>query len=173
MPTHDEPPVPQPILREARADDLPEVVGLISALAAFERLPGPDPAAAGRLRRDLARGRFRLLVVELDGGLVAYALYFFTYSTFLAEPTLYLEDLFVHPRARGQGLGERLMRALATVAADEGCGRFEWTVLDWNEGAQRFYRRLGAEVLADWRICRVTGEALARLAGPAAPSAPG
>jgi GNAT superfamily N-acetyltransferase len=151
-------------IRAAEARDLPSVVGLVRALADFEKLEGPDEAAARRLTDDFAAGRYSLLVADDGERIVGYALYFFTYSTFLARPSLYLEDLFVHPGARGQGIGERFMRALAKVAVERGCGRFEWTVLDWNVDAQKFYRRLGAEVMSSWWTCRVTGDGLTNLA---------
>jgi GNAT superfamily N-acetyltransferase len=151
-------------IRAAEPRDLPSVVGLVRALADFEKLPGPDEAAARRLIDDFAAGRYSLFVAEAGDDIVGYALYFFTYSTFLARPSLYLEDLFVHPSARGRGVGERFMRALANEAERRGCGRFEWTVLDWNVDAQKFYRRLGAEILPSWWICRVTGEGLTALA---------
>ena len=151
-------------IRAAEPRDLPSVVGLVRALADFEKLPGPDEAAARRLIDDFAAGRYSLFVAEAGGDIVGYALYFFTYSTFLARPSLYLEDLFVHPSARGRGVGEGFMRALAKEAERRGCGRFEWTVLDWNVDAQKFYRRLGAEILPSWWICRVTGEGLTALA---------
>lgn len=150
-------------IRPAETRDLPSVIALVRGLADFEKLPGPDAAAEARFYDDFARGRYRLLVADAGGALVGYALYFFTYSTFLAQPSLYLEDLFVQPDARGRGLGERFMRRLAAESLREGCGRFEWTVLDWNVRAQKFYRSLGAELLDDWRVCRVTGEALRTL----------
>lgn len=153
-----------PRIRAADARDLPSVIALVRALAEFEKLPGPDDAAARRLAEDFAAARYSLLVAESGGAVVGYALYFFTYSTFLARPSLYLEDLFVHPDARGRGVGERFMRALASEAVARGCGRFEWSVLDWNVAAQRFYRRLGADVMASWWTCRATGAALAALA---------
>src|SRR5262249_29774210 len=107
---------------------------------------------------------YGLLVAEARGTLVGYALYFFTYSTFLAQPSLFLEDLFVHPDARGRGIGERFMRRLGAEAVRAGCGRFEWNVLDWHVRAQEFYQGLGAELLDDWRVCRVSGDGLTRLA---------
>ena len=152
------------IIRAAETCDLPSVIGLVRALAEFEKLPGPDDDAARRLADDFAARRYSLLVAEASGAIVGYALYFFTYSTFLAQPSLYLEDLFVHPDARGRGVGERFMRALAKEAVAHGCGRFEWTVLDWNVDAQKFYRRLGAEVMSTWWTCRVTGDGLIALA---------
>ena len=92
-----------------------------------------------------------------------FALFFQNFSTFLARPGIYLEDLFVRPEFRGQGLGHTLLARLARLALERGCGRFEWAVLDWNENAIGFYKKLGATVLEDWRICRVTGPALERL----------
>lgn len=164
-------------LRAAAAADLPAVIDLIRALADFERLPGPDEAAAARLTADFLATppRFELLVAERDGRVIAYALHFMTYSTFLSRPSLYLEDLFVHPAARSGGIGRALLLRLAAIAAARGCGRFEWlgprrrtgwvaTVLDWNERAHSFYRSLGARLLPEWRVCRLDGEALATLA---------
>jgi GNAT superfamily N-acetyltransferase len=100
------------------------------------------------------------IVAERDGRVVAFALFFTNYSTFLAKPGLYLEDLFVEPEQRGSGIGQALLEHLARLAATRGYGRFEWSVLDWNEGAIRFYQRLGATVMPDWRICRIAGPAL-------------
>jgi GNAT superfamily N-acetyltransferase len=155
------------VIRPATPADLPAIVELVRGLAEFEKLPGPDAGAEARFAADFARGRFHALVAEPTGGaLQAYALYFFTYSTFEARPSLYLEDLFVTPAARGQGIGERLMRALAAEAVRADCARFEWTVLDWNVRAQKFYASLGAEMLDAWRVCRVTGDRLTRLAAP-------
>ena len=145
-------------IRPGHAGDLPSVVALVRALAEFEKLPGPDDAAAARLTDDFAAGRYSLFVADKGARVVGYAIYFFTYSTFLARPSLYLEDLFVHPDARAQGIGEGFMRALAAEAEARGCGRFEWTVLDWNVDAQKFYRRLGAEILPGWWTCRVTAD---------------
>jgi GNAT superfamily N-acetyltransferase len=156
--------VQEAVIRAGEARDLPAVIGLIRALADFEKLEGPDEAGARRLTDDFAARKFSLLVAEAGGQIVGYALYFNMYSTFVARPTLYLEDLFVHPAARGRGIGERFMRALAAEAVRTGCGRFDWTVLDWNVDAQKFYRRIGAEVMSSWWTCRVTGEALTKLA---------
>jgi GNAT superfamily N-acetyltransferase len=153
------------VIRPAAPRDLPAIVALVRGLAEFEKLPGPDAGAEARFAADFARGRFHALVGEAaDGALQAYALYFFTYSTFEARPSLYLEDLFVTPAARGAGLGGRMMRALAAEAVRGECARFEWTVLDWNVRAQKFYRELGADLLDQWRVCRVTGDQLVRLA---------
>ena len=92
-----------------------------------------------------------------------FALFFHNFSTFLAKPGLYLEDLFVDPAWRGHGLGKALLKHLAALAVERGCGRFEWTVLDWNQPSIDFYRAMGADVMPDWRICRVTGDALTKL----------
>jgi GNAT superfamily N-acetyltransferase len=104
------------------------------------------------------------LVVEYDGRLVGFALFFHNYSTFLARPGLHLEDLFVLPEHRRKGHGRALLRELARLAVDRRCGRFEWSVLDWNEPAMAFYRSLGAKRMDDWRIFRMTGEAISGLA---------
>ena len=153
-------------VRKARHEDAPRVLELVDALADYERLPRPDAGARERLLRDGfgPSPRFDLLVGERDGAPVGYALFFETYSSFLARPTLYLEDLFVLPAWRGHGVGRRLLGHLAAIAIERGCGRMEWCVLDWNESAIGFYRRLGARVLDDWRICRLTGDALSRAA---------
>lgn len=154
-----------PIIRAATPNDGDAFIALVRALAAFERLPAPDDAAAARLLEHAfgPRPRFELRVVELDGELVAYAVFFETYSTFVARPSLYLEDLYVNDAARGRGIGKALLVHLARLAVERGCGRFEWTVLDWNENAQRFYRGLGARILTEWQLCRLDGAALAAL----------
>jgi GNAT superfamily N-acetyltransferase len=156
-------------IRPATARDVPSVIALIRGLAEFERLPGPDEAAAARFAADFAATppRFELLVAERAGEVVDYALHFPTYSTFLARPSLYLEDLYVRPNQRGAGIGAAFMRRLAATAVERGCGRFEWTVLDWNVRAQAFYQSLGARMLPEWRICRVDGDALPALAASA------
>lgn len=147
--------------------DVPALLALIMALAEYEHLPPPDAAARERLARDALATppRFHTLLGELDGRPVGYALYFETYSTFLARPTLYLEDLFVLPQARRHGVGTALFRACAREAVRRGCGRLEWQVLTWNRLALDFYARFAAEPLDDWRPFRLTGEALRRAAG--------
>lgn len=141
-------------------------MALVRALADFEHLAGPTPAAARRLLADAfgRRPRYRLLIAEQGRRMVAYAVFFNTYSTFLARPSLYLEDLFVLPDARRQGIAAAMMRKLAALAVKERCGRFEWNVLDWNENARRFYRRLGARHLKAWEVWRLDGRALSGLA---------
>jgi len=103
------------------------------------------------------------VVAQVQGQVVAFALFFTNFSTFLGLPGLYLEDLYVQPAHRGTGLGKALLQHLGALAVERGCGRFEWSVLDWNENAIRFYEKMGATVMPDWRICRVTGDALAAL----------
>jgi GNAT superfamily N-acetyltransferase len=154
-------------VRRARREDAETLLALIRALAEYERLPPPDAAASARLVEDGfgPHPRFDAYLAEIDGEAVGYAIALETYSSFLAKPTLYLEDLFVRPEARRRGAGTALMRFLAAEALRRGCGRMEWVVLDWNELAQGVYRRLGAEVLPDWRLGRMTEAALRRLAG--------
>lgn len=154
-------------IRTARRTDAPALVGLVRGLADFERLPPPDDEAAARLVEHAfgPRPRFDVLVAEVDGAVRGYGLFFETYSTFLAAPSLWLEDLFVDPAVRGRGVGTALMREIARIAVARGCRRFEWTVLDWNARAQAFYRMLGASMLGEWQVCRLEDEPLARLAG--------
>lgn len=145
-------------IRSARPDDGPAFIGLIRALAEFEKLPGPTDEAAARLLDDAfgPRPRYEVTVAELDRAVVAYAITFETYSTFLGKPTLYLEDLFVHPDARRRGIATQMLSHLREVAKARGCGRFEWTVLDWNTDAQQLYDKFGAEKLRQWIVYRVT-----------------
>ena len=100
----------------------------------------------------------------VDTVVVGFALFFHNFSTFLGRPGLYLEDLFVKPEWRGRGIGQRLLTHLAAIAVERGCGRMEWTVLDWNQAALRFYERMGARVMREWKLCRLTGEDLTRAA---------
>jgi len=157
----------KPILvRALTAPDVPAFLGLIQALADYEKLPGPNTEACERLARDALTEPplFHVLLAELDGRVVGYGLYFFTYSTFLARPTLYVEDVFVLPEARGNGVGRTIMKALAREAARNECGRMEWQVLHWNTTAMAFYERLGAAPLDGWRPYRMTAEQFTRLA---------
>jgi GNAT superfamily N-acetyltransferase len=139
---------------------------LIRALAEYERLADQCRADAPSLEATLFGDRpaAEVLIAEVDGAAAGFALFFHNYSTFLARPGLYLEDLFVQPEHRGLGVGRRLMAALARIAVARGCGRFEWSVLDWNAPAIGFYRRLGAIGMDGWTVQRVSGEALQRLA---------
>jgi GNAT superfamily N-acetyltransferase len=151
-------------LRAAEPRDLPAVVGLIRELADFEHLTHLVETTPDKLHPHLFGPRpvAEALVAEADGAVVAFALFFTNFSTFLARPGLYLEDLYVQPAQRGRGIGGALLRRLGALAVERGCGRFEWSVLDWNENAIRFYEAMGATVMPEWRICRVAGDALGR-----------
>jgi GNAT superfamily N-acetyltransferase len=159
-------------LRPAAPPDLPAIVGLIRELAAFEQLEHLVQTTPEALHPHLfgPRPAAEAVVAECGGQVVAFALFFTNFSTFLAKPGLYLEDLYVQPAHRGSGVGQALLSHLGALAVERGCGRFEWSVLDWNENAIRFYRRMGATVMPEWRICRVAGEALQRFAGPGVPA---
>jgi len=156
-------------IRRAQAKDAGTLLELIRALAQYEHLEPPDAEAEARLIEDAfgPQPRFEAYLVSIDTGDVGYAIVFETYSTFLARPTLYLEDLFIRPEARRQGAGTVLLQYLAAEAVARGCGRMEWAVLDWNDLAQGVYRRIGATILQEWRLCRLTGEALQHLAASA------
>lgn len=157
-------------LRPAEPRDVDAIVRLIRDLAEFERLLHLVQATPEKLSLHLfgPRPAAEAMVVERGGGVVGFALFFTNFSTFLAQPGLYLEDLYVQPEHRGAGIGRALLTRLAALAVARGCGRFEWSVLDWNESAIRFYEGMGATVMPEWRICRVTGDTLARLgAAPA------
>jgi len=153
-------------IRKATEEDAPTIVSLIIALAEFEKLPPPDKAARERLIEDAfgPRPRFEIFLAEVEGQVVGYAFVFETYSTFLALPTLYLEDLFVLNEFRGRRVGYALFRHCAQEALRRGCGRFEWAVLDWNQHAIDFYERLGARHLHDWRIYRLDRAGLEQVA---------
>jgi GNAT superfamily N-acetyltransferase len=153
-------------IRAARKSDASAFIKLVVALADFEKLTPPDAAARRRLVKDAfgPRPKYRLWIAELDGRMVAYAIFFPTYSSFLARPTLYLEDIFVHPDARGQGVATAMMKRLAAQAVKDGCGRFEWMVLDWNKPAIRLYRGLEAREKKEWRLYRLEGTGVSRLA---------
>jgi GNAT superfamily N-acetyltransferase len=153
-------------VRAATPGDAEAIIGLVVALAEFERLDPPDEAARGRLLADAfgQQPRFEIFLAELEGQVAGYAFVFETYSTFLALPSLYLEDLFVLPQFRGRRVGYALMLHCAEQALRRGCGRFEWAVLEWNKHAIDFYERLGARHLDDWRVYRLDRSALERLA---------
>jgi GNAT superfamily N-acetyltransferase len=153
-------------LRAATRADVPDILRLIRALAEYEKLAHEVVATEAALADSLfgPRPAAEVLLAEDGGRGIGFALFFQNYSTFLAKPGLYLEDLFVEPTSRGHGVGKALLKAVARLAVERGCGRFEWAVLDWNEPAIGFYKSLGAKPLADWTVMRVTGEALRRLA---------
>lgn len=157
------------MIRPVRPGDEDTLLAFVHALARFEGLEGELQTDPGRLREHLfgERPSCGAVLAEEDGVPVGFALFFPAYSTFKTAPLLHLEDLFVLPEHRGKGHGERLLRAVAAEAVRRGCVRLEWLVLDWNARAIDFYRSLGAAVLPDWRVCRVAGEALRGLAGPA------
>jgi GNAT superfamily N-acetyltransferase len=155
-----------PRVRPATPADADLLLGLIDALADYEKLARPDAAARGRLIRDAFGDppRIETFLVQLDGDVVGYALVFETYSSFLAHPTLYLEDVFVLPQHRRGGIGAEVMRYLAGEAVRRGCGRMEWQVLTWNEPAIRFYDKIGARRMDDWVGYRLAAEDLERMA---------
>jgi GNAT superfamily N-acetyltransferase len=154
------------VIRRGTERDVPTIVKLIRGLAEYERLAHEVEATTARVRaHGFGRRRyFETIICRRGGTPVGFALYFFTYSTFLARPTLYLEDLFVLPEERGTGAGRALLRALARIAVRRGCGRLEWAVLDWNRPAIGFYKRLGAKLRRQWILTRLTGAPLRRLA---------
>lgn len=153
-------------IRAGTVRDIPTIYSMLKGLAGYERLLKQFATTQASIRRDGFGGRryFRTLVCWDNGTPVGVAVYLFTYSTFMARPTLYVEDIFVPPRHRGQGAGQALLAALARVAVRKGCGRMEWTVLNWNTPAIRFYQRLGAGVRKEWILTRLTGAPLRRLA---------
>ena len=157
---------PRAHVRLATREDIPVIVSLIRELAVYEHLEHLATATPERLEAELFGDRpsCECLIGEQDGKSAGFALFFHNFSTFLCRKGLYLEDLFVRPAARGTGLGKLLLQRLAQIAVERGCGRFEWSVLDWNVDAQAFYQRMGATMLPDWRICRVTGDELRALA---------
>ena len=157
---------PEFVIRAAHAGDAGVILGFIQDLAAYEQLSHEVVADEAALRATLfgARPAAEVLIAERAGAAVGFALFFPSYSTFLARPGLYLEDLFVRPAARGAGVGSALLSALARLAVDRGYGRFEWSVLDWNEPALRLYRSIGAVPMDAWTVQRLTGAPLAALA---------
>jgi GNAT superfamily N-acetyltransferase len=153
-------------IEPARPDDAPAIVELIRELAEYERLLDEVRISPYDIRRDLfGTRRYAEAAVAREGdAVVGFALWFHNYSTFAGRPGLYLEDLFVRPSCRGRGYGEALLRYLARLAVERGCARFEWSVLDWNTPAIRFYRKLGAVGMEEWTVQRVAGDALCALA---------
>jgi GNAT superfamily N-acetyltransferase len=157
-------------IRPAQPGDVPTIHAMIGALAEFEKLAHLCVGTEAHLAEALfgPRPSAEVLIACKDRTPAAFALFFHNFSTFLGRPGLWLEDLFVLPEHRRQGCAQALLRALAGIARERGCGRFEWAVLDWNASAIAFYQSLGATVLPDWRITRVVGPALAALAEGAA-----
>ena len=152
-------------LRFAEETDVEIILGLIRGLADYERLSHEVTADAETLRRSLFRARkvAEVVIAEVDGGAVGFALFFHNFSTFLGLPGVYIEDLYIEPAWRGKGIGRALLSCVARLAKERGCGRLAWAVLDWNETAIAFYKNLGGRMLDDWRIFRVTGNALDEL----------
>jgi GNAT superfamily N-acetyltransferase len=156
-------------IRTAAPADAALIVELIRGLAVYEKLLDQLETTEERILTTLFPSSGQApaaycVIGEVDGAPAGFALYFFNYSTFLARPGLYLEDLFVKPEFRGQGLGKALLLHLARLARDRGCGRMEWAVLDWNTPAIEFYESLGARRLTEWQLCRLRADDLARLA---------
>ncbi len=153
-------------IRPAMINDVPLILQLIRDLAEYEKAPQEAVATETDLLRDgfSANPKFRVLIAEWENEPAGFALFFYHYSTWLGRPTLFLEDVFVRPRFRGRGIGRALLARLAKIAVEEGCGRFEWQVLDWNAPAIEFYQSLGAKVMKEWLTMRLTGEALQKLA---------
>ena len=153
-------------IRRADAHDVPEILALVRELAGYERAPGEVSATEADLLRDgySDAPRFFVELAEWDGAVAGFAFWFFNYSTWQGRAGLYLEDLFVRPAFRRRGIGRALLGHLARTAVAEGCGRFQWQVLDWNAPALAFYEALGAKPLRDWVSMRLAGAALERLA---------
>jgi GNAT superfamily N-acetyltransferase len=152
-------------IRAATPADVPAIFSLIQALAEYEKLSHQVTGSIEQLHTHLfgEKPLIAAIVATVNDQAIGFALYFYNYSTFLTKPGIYLEDLFVLPEYRGQGIGKALLTQLAQIAIEQDCGRLEWSVLDWNESAIGFYQRMGATVLPDWRICRVTGNALLQM----------
>jgi len=153
-------------IRPATPADAPVIASLVRELAEYEKLLPEAKATPADFQRELESTNpvIHVLVAELDGTPVGFALYFFNFSTFVGRPGLYLEDLFVRPAERSRGIGRELLRALARIARARGCGRMEWAVLDWNEPALRFYRSLGARQMNEWIVHRLTPAEIDKLA---------
>lgn len=152
--------------RPAAPQDIPHIMSMIRELAVFEKLEHMVVATEELLHEGLfgQRPSCEAIMGEEDGEVVCFALFFHNFSTFLTKKGLYLEDLYVRQSHRGKGYGTKMLTRLAQIAVERQCGRFEWSVLDWNEPAIQFYKAMGADILPDWRICRVTGDSLAALA---------
>jgi GNAT superfamily N-acetyltransferase len=153
-------------IRSATAADVPAILRFIRELAAYEKLSHEVTATEELLLRNLfgERPAAEVILAGLDGVEAGYALFFHSFSTFLGQPGIYLEDLYVRPEFRGRGLGKAMMVYLARLARQRECGRFEWAVLDWNKPSLDFYQSIGAQPLSEWTVQRLTGAALAALA---------
>lgn len=153
-------------IRKANEADVPIILQFIKELAHYEKLSHEVVATEAILKETLfgANKTAHVILGYLDDKPVSFALYFYNFSTFLGRPGIYLEDLYVKPETRGQGIGQKMLAHLANIAVTENCGRLEWWVLDWNESAIGFYKKLGAIPMDEWTVFRVTGEALKDLA---------
>ncbi len=162
-------------IRPAKSEDVETIFQLIQSLAEYEKLSHQVTGTVALLHDHLfgAHPCIEALLADHQGKSIGFALFFTNYSTFLTKPGIYLEDLFVMIEYRGMGVGKAILSALARLALERNCGRLEWSVLDWNEPAIAFYQRIGATVLPDWRICRVTGEAIAQLGNSSSDSSLG
>lgn len=157
---------PSPIrIERGTEQDIPVILELIAGLAEYEKLSGELVATADGLRESLfgEHPAAEVLIARSGAEAVGFAVFFQNFSTFLGRPGLYLEDLFVRPEHRGHGYGRELLVAVARLAVERGCGRMEWSVLDWNEPAIRFYKSLGARAMDDWTVYRLSGEALRKV----------
>ena len=156
-------------IRPAQPSDVAHIHGMIVELAIYEKLEHMVVATEAMLHEGLfgAHPACEAIIGEENGEVVTFALFFHNFSTFLTKKGLYLEDLYVKQAHRGKGFGKQMLVKLARLAVERNCGRFEWSVLDWNEPAIKFYKAMGADILPDWRVCRVTGPALAQLASEA------
>jgi GNAT superfamily N-acetyltransferase len=156
-------------IRPASEADVPLILGFIRELAEYEKLLHEVKATEADLKQQLfgARPHAECVIAELGGKPAGFALFFHNFSTFLAKPGLYLEDLYVRPELRSKGVGRALLAHLASLALRRGCGRFEWSVLDWNAPAIKFYQGLGAQMMETWKINRLSGRALEKLAAEA------
>lgn len=161
-------------IRSATRADVPQILAFIRALAAYERAPEAVIATEAGLERDgFGPNPFYFcLIAEHDGLPAGFALYFFNYSTWVGRPGIYIEDLFVEPDLRGQGIGKALLQRVAAIAVEKGCLRLQWAVLDWNTPSIEFYRAMGGEFLDEWRNVRVSGERLTKLAEAESSSSP-
>lgn len=157
------------VIRPATPADIPLILSLIRELAEYERAPDQARATPEQMRRHLfgageAEPRVHCLIAESEGKPAGFALYFFNFSSWTGRPGLYLEDLFVRPSLRGRGTGNALLRRLAGIALERGCARMEWSVINWNEPAIRFYKRLGAEPMSAWTVHRMNEDVIRRVA---------
>jgi GNAT superfamily N-acetyltransferase len=161
------------LIRAATPADVPEILRLIRELAVYEKLEHMAVGTDATLRESLfgAQPAAEAILAEVEGRAVGFALYFTTFSTFLCKPGIHLEDLFVEPQHRGSGIGRALLRHLARLAVERGCGRLEWNVLDWNTPSIRFYESLGSTIMKEWQLVRMTEREFGALAGQEATAA--